>query len=99
MVTAAQSEAKRRGLTNVAFRQCAADSLPFENNSFDAVVCRLGIIFFHDPLAALREMLRVTKREGAISLAVWGKSELNPFSYAITDVVAHYFAATPSDPN
>ena len=99
MVVAAQSEARRRGLTNVVFRQCAADSLPFENNSFDAVVSRLGVMFFPDLLAALREMLRVTKREGAISLAVWGKSELNPFSYAITDVVARYFEATPSDPN
>jgi ubiquinone/menaquinone biosynthesis C-methylase UbiE len=99
MVVAAQSEARRRGLTNVVFRQCAADSLPFENNSFDAVVSRLGVMFFPDLLAALREMLRVTKREGAISLAVWGKSELNPFSYTITEVVARYFDATPADLN
>lgn len=99
MVVAAQSEARRRGLTNVVFRQCAADSLPFENNSFDAVVSRLGVMFFPDLLAALREMLRVTKREGAISLAVWGKSELNPFSYTITEVVARYFEATPADPS
>jgi ubiquinone/menaquinone biosynthesis C-methylase UbiE len=99
MVAAAQSEAQRRGLTNVAFQQCAADSLPFDSKSFDAVVSRLGVMFFPDLPAALREMLRVTKRDGAISLAVWGKSELNPFSYAITDVVARYFEATPSDPN
>ena len=100
MVTAAQSEAQRRGVTNIAFRQCAADSLPFENDSFDAVVCRLGAMFFSDPLAALREMLRVTKREGAIALAVWGKSELNPFSYRITEVVERHFGvAAPADPN
>ncbi len=99
MVAAAQSEARRRGLTNVVFRQCVADSLPFENNSFDAVVSRLGAMFFPDPLAALREMLRVTKSGGAISLAVWDKSELNPFSYVITNVVARYFDAQPADPN
>ena len=100
MVAAAECEAQRRGLTNVAFRQCAADSLPFENNSFDAVVCRLGIMFFPDPLAGLREMLRATKREGVLSLAVWGKSDLNPFSYLITDVLARHFgAAGPADPN
>jgi ubiquinone/menaquinone biosynthesis C-methylase UbiE len=100
MVAAAQSEAQRRGATNVAFRHCAADSLPFENNSFDAVVCRLGVMFFPDPLAALREMLRVTRQEGAVALAVWGKSDLNPFSYLITDVVARYFEpAAPADPN
>jgi len=100
MVTAAQSEAQRHGVTNVAFRQCAADSLPFESNTFDAVVCRLGAMFFPDPLAALREMLRVTQREGTLALAVWGKSDLNPFSYLITDVVARYFEpAAPADPN
>jgi len=100
MVTAAESEAQRRGLTNVRFRQCAADALPFEKNSFDAAICRLGIMFFPDPLAGLREMLRVTKRGGVLSLAVWDKGELNPFSYLITDVLARHFgSATPVDPN
>jgi ubiquinone/menaquinone biosynthesis C-methylase UbiE len=98
MVDAAKSEAQRRGITNVAFRQCAADALPFENKSFDAVVCRLGVMFFPDPLAALREMLRVAKNGRAIALAVWDKSDLNPFSYVITNVVARHFDAPPPDP-
>lgn len=99
MVAAAQREAQRRGLTNVAFRQCAADALPFESKSFDAVVSRLGAMFFPDPVAALREMLRVTKHEGVVSLAVWAESELNPFFYVITSLVARYFEVQPADPN
>jgi ubiquinone/menaquinone biosynthesis C-methylase UbiE len=100
MVAAAASEAQRRGVTNVAFKQCASDAMPFESKSFDAVVCRLGVMFFPNPLAAICEMLRVTKHEGLITFAVWGKSELNPFSYLITDVVARHFeAAAPADPN
>lgn len=99
MVAAAESEAQVRGLTNVAFRQCAADSLPFESNSFDVVVSRLGVMFFPDTLASLREMLRVTKQEGVIALAVWGKSELNPFFCVINNVVARYLEAQPADPN
>lgn len=100
MVAAAETEARRRGVTNLTFKHCSAQSLPFESQSFDAVVCRLGVMFFPDPVAAVREMLRVTKREGVISLAVWGKSELNPFSYVITDVVARHFeAAAPTDPS
>ena len=100
MVAAAQREAQRHGVTNITFNQCGVDYLPFENNSFDAVVCRLGVMFFPDPLAGLREMLRVAKREGRLSLAVWAKAELNPFSYLITDVLArHLGAATPADPN
>lgn len=99
MVAAAESEARRRGLTNVTFEQCSAQSLPFER-SFDAVVCRLGAMFFPEPVAAMREMLRVTKPEGLIALAVWGKSELNPFSYVIADVVRRYFEGEPeADPN
>jgi len=98
MIDAARSEAQRRGITNVTFQQCEADSLPFESKSFDAVVCRLGAMFFPDPLAALREMLRVTKNGGAISLAVWDKSELNPFSYVVTDVVARHFDGPLLDP-
>jgi len=100
MVAAAQSEAARHGVTNIAFKQCAADSLPFETNSFDAVVCRLGVMFFPDPLAGLREMLRVAKREGVLSLAVWDKAELNPFSYLITDVInRHLGAPAPAGAN
>jgi ubiquinone/menaquinone biosynthesis C-methylase UbiE len=100
MIAAARSEAQRRGVTNVGFRQCTADSLPIESASFDAVVCRLGVMFFPDPLAGLREMLRVTKPAGVLALAVWGRSELNPFSYLITNVVARYSdTASPADPN
>jgi SAM-dependent methyltransferase len=97
MVAAAQNEAQRRGLTNVVFRQCAADSLPFESKSFDAVVSRLGAMFFPNPEGALREMLRVTRREGALVLAVWDKSEMNPFSSVITDIVSRYFDPQPID--
>ncbi len=70
------------------------------SRSFDAVVCRLGAMFFPDLLVAFREMLRVTKHEGVISLAVWGKSELNPFSHLITNVVARYCEVqAEADPN
>lgn len=99
MVSAAQTEAQRRGVRNVKFEQCSADSLPFEGRMFDAVVSRLGAMFFPDPAAALREMLRVTKSAGAVSLAVWDKSEFNPFSYVVTNVVSRYFEVPPADPN
>jgi SAM-dependent methyltransferase len=97
MVAAAESEAKRRGVANIEFRQCTADSLPFDDHSFDAVVSRLGVMFFPDPLAGLREMLRVTKPGGALSLAVWHKSELNPFAQVITDVMSRYSDTPPAD--
>src|SRR5215212_10739270 len=102
MVDAARAEAQRRGLTNMQFRQCAADSLPFADNSFDVVVSRLGVMFFPDPVAAMREILRVLKPGGKLAFAVWGKSEVNPFCYLVTRVMEKHVkspAAGPDAPN
>jgi SAM-dependent methyltransferase len=97
MIEKAKAEAIRRGLTNIEFRQCPADSLPFPDNSFDTVLSRLGAMFFPDPPAAFREMLRVTKPGGAVALAVWHKSELNPFCYLVTDVMSRHVEPAPVD--
>ena len=99
MLAAAEADARERGLTNVQFRQCAADALPFADDAFDVVVSRLGAMFFPDPLAGLKEMLRVTKPAGRVALVVWHKSEVNPFCYLITDVVSRHVASPPADPN
>ena len=102
MVETARSEAQRRGITNVQFRQCTADALPFPSDSFDVTVSRLGAMFFPDPVAAVREMLRVTKPNGSLALAVWHKSELNPFCYVVTGVIDRHInpgAVDPDAPN
>jgi len=99
MITAAQSEAMSRGVKNISFEQCLADSLPFEDDSFDAAVCRLGVMFFPDPGAGLREMLRVIKSEASLSFAVWHESNLNPFAYIVTDIISRHIATPPADPD
>jgi len=99
MVAVAEREALDRGLKNVKFRQCTADSLPFANDLFDVAVSRLGIMFFPDPLAAVREMLRVIKPEGRVAFAVWGKSELNPYACVVTGVLSRYVPPTPLTPD
>ena len=99
MVAAAEVESHRRGVTNMVFRQCLADSLPFEQNSFDVAVSRLGVMLFSDPVAAIRDMLRVTKREGALSFVVWGTLELNPFIHVVTEVLSRHVESPPVDPD
>src|ERR1041385_9043831 len=99
VVAAANAAAARRGITNVNFRQCSADSLPFADGAFDVAVSRLGAMFFPDPVAALREMLRVLKPGGSLGFVVWRAAELNPFFKATSAVVSRYVEPAPEEPD
>lgn len=99
MVETARSEANRRGIRNIQFQQCSADSVPFPDNSFDVVVSRLGFMFFPDSHATMRELLRVAKPGGVLAFAVWGKSEVNPFCYVVTNVMDQHTEPAVTDPD
>lgn len=55
----------------VAFIEAAAEALPFDDHSFDAVLSTFGVMFAADHATAAREMLRVTRPGGVIGLANW----------------------------
>jgi ubiquinone/menaquinone biosynthesis C-methylase UbiE len=99
MVMAAQRLASENAISNIEFKNCAAESLPFPDNTFDAVESRLGIMFFSDPSKALREMLRVAKSRANIALAVWHKAEFNPFCSLPSKIMAQHIASDPVDPD
>src|SRR6266581_3061931 len=99
MVEAAQAEAGRQGLTNIHFKRCSADELPFADRIFDVAVGRLSAMFFVDPVTAVREALRVILEDGYVSFAVWGPKEANPFFSTITDVVDRFVEVPPQDPD
>ncbi len=90
MLESAQAEAGRRGLTNIQFKQCSGDDLPFADCTFDAAVGRLSAMFFADPGTGVREALRVVRKNGCVAFAVWGPKEVNPFFSSISDVIDQY---------
>jgi ubiquinone/menaquinone biosynthesis C-methylase UbiE len=53
------------------WQEASADKLPFPDGSFNVVYCQLGLQFFADRTAALREMRRVISAEGRLALMVW----------------------------
>jgi ubiquinone/menaquinone biosynthesis C-methylase UbiE len=83
MLEVARDKAIKRGITNVEFVACDASELPFDDNSFDAISCRMGFMFFPDMDMAAREMYRVLKPGGTIAAAVWGTPEKNFWITAI----------------
>ena len=99
MVETAQKEVGKRGLTNIQFRQCSADDLPFGDHAFDAAVGRLSAMFFVDPVTAVRETLRVILKDGYVSFAVWGPKEANPFFSTVSDVIDRFVEVPREDPD
>src|SRR5438477_10741399 len=99
MVETAQAEAGSRGLTNIHFKQCSGDDLPFADRTFDVAVGRLSAMFFVDPVTAVREALRVIREDGYVSFAVWGSKEANPFFSTITDVIDQFVEVPQEDPD
>jgi SAM-dependent methyltransferase len=77
MVAVARSLPAPRGAM-VDWRQADALELPFAEQAFDAVLCQLGLQFFADRLAALREMCRVLRPGGRVVVMVWRPIELSP---------------------
>jgi ubiquinone/menaquinone biosynthesis C-methylase UbiE len=79
----------------IAWRQADAMNLPFGDESFDAVICQFGAMFFPDKVAGYRETRRVLKRGGRFLFNVWDRIEDNEFALVVTETVGKVF---PSDP-
>lgn len=56
---------------SIIFQVADAESLPYENNTFDAVVSTFGVMFTPNQLKAASELLRVCRAGGKIGLANW----------------------------
>jgi len=90
MVAAARRATTHLGLTNLQFDVAYTHDLPFQADTFDAVVSRFGVMFFPSPVDAVREILRVLKPGRKLALAVWHFAERNPFFYTVQRVIEQY---------
>jgi SAM-dependent methyltransferase len=96
MLAVAQERLRRAGLdAAVTFREADAMALPFEDGSFDAVVCQFGVMFFPDKPRAAAEALRVLRPAGQWLFNVWGSWVENPFARVVHETAAAFF---PDDP-
>jgi ubiquinone/menaquinone biosynthesis C-methylase UbiE len=80
----------------VEWRQADAMQLPFDDASFDAVVCQFGAMFFPDKPKAFAEARRVLKPGGVFVLNVWDRIENNEIADVVTEALARVFPDDPS---
>ncbi len=72
LVEAARNRAVAAGLTNVKFEEGDACNLSdLKNDTFDQVVSIFGAMFAPRPLDVAKEIVRVTKRGGKITMGNW----------------------------
>ncbi|MFM0039896.1 methyltransferase domain-containing protein [Paraburkholderia strydomiana] len=79
----------------VTWQQADATRLPFDDASFDIVVCQFGVMFFADKARAFSEARRVLRRGGALLFNVWDRIEENEFADTVTAALGGLF---PTDP-
>jgi ubiquinone/menaquinone biosynthesis C-methylase UbiE len=91
----AYAAAKLAGRPGLEWRRADATRLPFDDGSFDAVVCQFGLMFFPDKLAGMQEAFRVLRPEGRYLVSVWDRLERNPVARITHETMAEFF---PTDP-
>jgi ubiquinone/menaquinone biosynthesis C-methylase UbiE len=75
MIAECTRVASERTIRHVAFERMAAEALAFPDESFDAVLCGLGMMYVTDFAGSIREMFRVARAHGRAVSAVWGKRD------------------------
>ena len=87
--------ARQAADTRIVWQQVDALKLPFEDESFDAVCCQFGVMFFPDRVAGYREALRVLRPGGRFFFNVWDSIQQNDFARVVTEAAGKLFPENP----
>lgn len=95
----ARDNARLAGHGNVQTLVADGEALPVPPASFDAVVCRLGLMFFPDPQQGLRAMHRALRTGGGICTVVFSRPERNPCIGLLMATALRHAGLPPRNPN
>lgn len=99
MVRIANQNAKDRGVKNYQAMAQDASQLNFPQGTFNAGICRFGVMFFPDPVATIKELVRVLKPGGRLALSSWGPPPQNPWATTIAGIVNSTLNLPPPPPD
>jgi SAM-dependent methyltransferase len=99
MLEVARERARRLGIDNVEFKRLELEWIDLPTASVDAILCRWGLMLILDPAAALLEARRVLRPGGRIAVAVWDRSDGNPWATIPGRALVELGHISPPDPD
>lgn len=94
----ANANAHYAGFSNVETKAVDGEQLDLPEATFDAAVCRLGLMFFPDPGRGLREVLRVLKPGARFCAMVFSTPDRNPCVSILVSTALRHAGLPPCDP-
>ena len=98
MLDRVRENARAAGLTNVTTLAGAAEDLDVAAESFDAVICRLGLMLFVEPGRALVAAARALRPEGRVAAVVFTTAAMNPLMAQPMQILLRHARKTPPAP-
>jgi SAM-dependent methyltransferase len=98
IVELARQVARERGLDQIETRAMDGENPDLPDASFDAVLCRLGLMYMPHPVTALREWRRVLKAGGRVAVAVFSTPDQNPWGAVPAAIIRRHAQLPPPVP-
>ena len=98
MLAIGRDRAEQMGIANVEFREMDAETLDLPTQSFDAILCRCGLMFLPNLREALAQMRQLLVPGGWLAAAVWGEAAKVPLLSLPMSVVQRELAPPPPPP-
>jgi len=98
MLRHVQERIRAGGLDNVSTLPGAAEDLDVAADSFDAVVCRMGLMLFPSPEKALQRVRRALRPGGKVAVVVFTTTAANPFMSRPMEILLRHAGKAPPAP-
>ncbi len=97
-LTVTRLRAEQEGLLNVDLRAVPAEIMELEENCFEAALCRWGLPYTQDPIAALRRVRRSLTPGSPLVAALWSEYEHISWYNVPRDVTEKFVSLPPLSP-
>jgi SAM-dependent methyltransferase len=98
IVELALQVARERGLKQIETRVMDGEKLDLPDSSFDAVLCRLGLMYMPHPVTALREWRRALRPGGRVAVGVFSTPDRNSWGAMPASIIRRRAQLPPPVP-